>query len=75
VYGKRISEPTNAGKATRKNFPAASMPYSGPMDNTRTDQIVHIENPMCSAKIENHRLRLATSRPVPSQNCASSGSQ
>src|SRR5918998_6044857 len=45
------------------------------MNNTRTDQTVHIENPMCSAKIENHRLRFATRLPVFSQNPGSSGSQ
>src|SRR5918997_2216488 len=45
------------------------------MNNTRTDQTVHIENPMCSATIENHRLRFATRLPVFSQNPGSSGSQ
>ena len=45
------------------------------MKSTRTDQTVHIENPTCSAKIENHRFRFATRLPVFSQNPGSSGSQ
>ena len=33
------------------------------------------EKPMCSAKIDQIRLRRAIGRPVLSQNCGSSGSQ
>src|SRR5947209_12186095 len=45
------------------------------MKSTRTDHTVHIENPMCSTKIENQRFRLATRWPVFSQKPGSSGSQ
>ena len=39
------------------------------------DQITQTENPRCSARIENTRLRRATLRPAPSQKAGSSGSQ
>ena len=41
---------------------AGSMPYSGPMNSTSTDHIVQIEKPMCSERMENHRLRFAIRR-------------
>ena len=51
------------------------MPYSGPMNSTRTDQSVQTENPMCSERTENSRLRFAIFRPVRCQKLSSSGSQ
>ena len=51
------------------------MPYSGPMNSTSTDHSDQIENPMCSERTENHRLRLAIFLPVRSQNDGSSGRQ
>ena len=75
VYGSRSTAPTSVGTATRKNLPAASMPYSGPMNSTSTDHMVQMENPMCSDRIENHRLRLAILAPMRSQKPSSSGFQ
>src|SRR3712207_1491899 len=57
VYGIRSTEPTRAGTAVSRNFPAGSTPYWGPRNSTSTDHIVHTENPMCSEKIEKTRLR------------------
>src|ERR1700733_11939742 len=68
-------DPTSVGMLTNKNFPAASMWYSGPMNSTSTDHIVQIEKPMCSDRIENHRLRFAIFAPVRAQNPSSSGFQ
>ncbi len=75
VYGMRTSAPTRVAVEIRKNFPAASMPYSGPMKRTITDHRVQTENPMCSESTENHRLRRATRSPFSRQNVSSSGSQ
>src|SRR5918999_3801661 len=75
VYGSRSVDPTSAGTAVRRNFPAGSTPYAGPMNSTSTDHTVHTENPMCSEKIEKMRLRRATLAPVCDQNSGSSGRQ
>ena len=74
VYGTRTTAPTSVGIATRKNFPAGSTPYSGPMNSTITDHRLQMENPMCSDSTENTRFRRAIRSPVASQNSASSGS-
>ncbi len=74
VYGTRTSAPTRVAVEMRKNFPAASTPYSGPMNRTITDHRVQTEKPMCSESTENHRLRRATRSPVSRQNAVSSGS-
>ncbi len=63
VYGTRSTAPTSVGTATRKNFPAASIPYSGPMKSTSTDHRLQTENPMCSQRMESARLRRAIRRP------------
>src|SRR5919206_1353744 len=57
VYGSRRIDPTRVGAETRKNFPAASTWYSGPMKSTSTDHRVHTEKPMCSDSTENSRFR------------------
>src|SRR6266498_2411221 len=75
VYGSRSAEPTSAGTAVSRNFPAASTWYAGPRNNTMTDHIVHTEKPMCSEKMEKTRLRRATRAPRPAQNAGSSGRQ
>src|SRR5882757_11343501 len=75
VYGTRSRPPTSVGMATRKNLPAGSTPYSGPMNSTITDHRLQMEKPMCSDSTEKARLRAATRFPPPSfQNCSSSGS-
>ncbi|SUA42287.1 Uncharacterised protein [Nocardia africana] len=61
--------------ATRKNFPAASMPnLSAGMNSTITDQIDHTENPTCSATTDQIRLRRAILLPPASQAATSSAS-
>lgn len=75
VYGTRTSAPTRVAVEMRKNFPAGSTPYSGPMNRTITDHRVQMENPMCSESTENQRLRRATRSPFSRQNVSSSGSQ
>ena len=75
VYGSRSTAPTSVGTATRKNLPAASIPYSGPMNSTMTDHRVQTENPMCSEITEYSRFRFAIVRPVRCQKASSSGSQ
>jgi hypothetical protein len=68
-------DPTNVGMLTSKNLPAASIWYSGPIKSTSADHIVQMEKPMCSERIENHRLRFAIFAPVRSQKPSSSGFQ
>src|ERR687890_230566 len=63
VYGIRSTEPTSAGTAVSRNFPAGSTPYCGPRNSTSTDHIVHTEKPMCSEKMEDARLRRAMRAP------------
>src|SRR4051794_2682818 len=75
VYGTRSTAPTSVAVDTSRNLPAASTPYSGPMNSTNTENNVHTENPTCSTAIDAHRLRRATRAPVRSQNAGSSGSQ
>jgi len=58
-----------------RNLSATLIPYFGPMKSTRTDQTDQIEKPMCSERMENARLRRATTRPVATQNASSSGRQ
>ena len=51
---------------------------SKPMESRKAEltlQISHTEKPRCSAKIDQIRLRRATSFPVVSQNSGSSGRQ
>src|ERR1044072_797097 len=48
VYGTRRMPPTRVGIATRKNFPAGSTPYSGPMNRTITDHRLQMENAIWS---------------------------
>src|SRR2546421_6219566 len=43
VYGSRSTEPTSAGTAVSRNFPAASTWYAGPRKSTSTDHIVQTE--------------------------------
>src|SRR6478735_11629886 len=76
VYGSRSSDPTRLGSATStksccgvKEKPICSR------NAELTLQISQTEKPRCSAKIDQIRLRLATRRPPPSQNCGSSGRQ
>jgi len=45
------------------------------MNSTSTDHIVQMEKPMCSERIENHRLRFAIFAPVRVQKPSSSGFQ
>src|ERR1700747_1976382 len=45
------------------------------MNSTITDQMDHTENPMCSAKIDQMRLRRAMLLPPFCHACRSSGSQ
>src|SRR3954467_12417971 len=52
LYGMRRAAPTRVGTAVSRNFPAGSMPYSGPRNSTITDQSDHTEKPMCSEVIE-----------------------
>lgn len=75
VYGTRTTAPTRVAVEMRKNFPAGSIPYSGPMKSTITDHRVQMEKPMCSERTENHRLRRAVRSPVSRQKVSSSGSQ
>lgn len=74
VYGTRTKAPTRVAVEIRKNFPAGSTPYSGPMKRTMTDHRDQTENPMCSESTENHRLRRATRSPDSRQKTSSSGS-
>src|ERR671924_314190 len=69
------SMPAAAGSVVIRNFCPGSKPYSGPRKSTKTDHIVHTENPRCSEKIENARLRRAMRLPVVSQKVVSSGRQ
>ncbi|SLH84269.1 Uncharacterised protein [Mycobacteroides abscessus subsp. abscessus] len=72
----RSTAPTRVGTAIRKNLPAASMPYfSAGMNSTITDQIDQIENPTCSAKTDQIRLRRAMCLPPASHASTSSASQ
>src|SRR3977135_4405523 len=64
VYGTRRTDPTRAGVDVSRNLSAALNPSLFPKNNTRTDHIVQMENPMCSAKIENHRFFVAMRRPL-----------
>src|SRR6185369_14057305 len=75
VYGRRITDPTSAGTAVRRNFPAGSTWYAGPRKSTSTDHSVQTENPMCSHRIDTTRLRRAIRAPVRSQKSRSSGRQ
>ncbi len=52
VYGTRTRPPTKVAVAMRKNFPAGSIPYAGPMNRTITDHRDQMENPMCSESTE-----------------------
>src|SRR6478752_4343432 len=74
VYGTRTTAPTRVAVEIRKNFPAGSMPYSGPMNRTITDHRDQTENPMCSESTENHRFLRAVLSPVSRQKVSSSGS-
>lgn len=74
VYGTRTRAPTSVAVEIRKNFPAGSTPYSGPMNRTITDHRVQMENPMCSESTENQRFRRAIRSPFSFQNVSSSGS-
>ncbi|CAM5279001.1 hypothetical protein STANM309S_02198 [Streptomyces tanashiensis] len=75
VYGMRISAPTKVAVPIRKNFPAGSTPYWGPMKRTMTDQRLQIEKPMCSERTEKRRFRRAIRSPFSRQKVSSSGSQ
>jgi hypothetical protein len=75
VYGSRSADPTSAGTAVSRNFPAGSTWYAGPRNSTITDQMVQIEKPRCSAKMEKIRFRRATLAPPSAQKVGSSGRQ
>ncbi|TWG03459.1 hypothetical protein FHX80_111886 [Streptomyces brevispora] len=74
VYGTRTIAPTSVAVEIRKNFPAGSTPYSGPMNRTITDHRVQTEKPMCSERTENQRFRRAIRSPFSRQKVSSSGS-
>lgn len=74
VYGTRTRAPTSVAVEIRKNLPAGSTPYSGPMNRTITDHRVQTEKPMCSDRTENQRLRRAIRSPLVRQKVSSSGS-
>src|SRR5262249_24686609 len=74
VYGSRNSEPTRFGIATSQNSCATEKWKPALFRRTATVlHSSHTENPRCSAKMENPRLRSSTRRPVRAQNPASSG--
>ena len=68
VYGTRSTPPTSVGIATRKNFPAGSIPYSGPMNSTITDHRLQMENPMCSDTTENPGSAARPAPPSPARS-------
>ncbi len=69
-----MSAPTRVAEAIRKNLPAGSMPYSGPMKRTITDHSDQMENPMCSETTEKRRFRIAIRSPFSFQKVSFSGS-
>src|SRR5450755_1799153 len=75
VYGSRRAAPASVGSAVSRNFPAGSIPHSGPMNSTITDYMLQTEKPMCSEMTENFRLRLAIRAHLSAQNTGSSGRQ
>ncbi len=62
---------------TSRNFSDGvnGRPMLGDMNSTSTDQMLQMEKPMCSDRIEKIRLRRATCLPLDSQNSSFSGSQ
>src|SRR5829696_3824066 len=84
VYGSRRTAPTPLGTATNHNAwlalsanpDAAALPL-GPAIIWTTTMLhnSHAENPMCSAKIDQIKLRRAIGLPTVSQNFGSSGRQ
>ncbi len=84
VYGSRRKAPTPLGTATshsawvavRANPDAAGLPSAPAVICTTTMlHSSHTEKPMCSAKIDQIRFRLAIGLPTVSQNSGSSGRQ
>ena len=84
VYGSRRKAPTPLGTATSHsawvavsaNPDAAGLPSAPAVICTTTMlHSSHTENPMCSAKIDQIRLRLAVGLPTVPQNSGSSGRQ
>ncbi len=76
VYGKRMSAPMRPGTAT--SVKSWSVVYAKPILGNRGATMLHIsqtENPICSARIDQKRLRRATNRPSVSQNVSFSGFQ
>ena len=51
-----------SGTRRSRNLPAASTPYSGPMNSTRTDHMVQTEKPTCSDRIENDEVAVGDPR-------------
>src|SRR5256885_15793565 len=52
VYGSRSTDPTSAGTAVSRNFPAAPTWHAGPRNSTSTDHIRHTDDPMRPAGTE-----------------------
>src|ERR1700730_239191 len=76
VKEKRSRKPISPGTATSWNSSSVEKwkPAAGSLVATML-QISHTENPMCSATIDQIRLRRATNLPLEFQNVSSSGFQ
>src|SRR3989440_5649848 len=63
VYGSRSTDPTSAGTAVSRNFPAGSMWDAGPRNSTLTHHIVQMEKPRGSDRVGKIRVPRATLAP------------